>query len=466
MTAARSAGCCLGASRTRPLLQEGLATTRVPVNAIQERPGILRFLLACAPTVPAAWDWVRRIPDHAWTAEAVGVVMDHARLLDEFVWCHAFRPGFPALVRQMLLDDSRYQRREWQPVLRLSTRTAWMGVGRRTSLSQSVLSIMVNTIPVLAHGVEAVLDLHVFHGPTPLVWQWWYAAHARDDLVLRERERDGVVRTWVADHVLRYVEAHGGCGVLSSAAAHRLLAELSGTADGCMAFAALALLAHFGGPGQWNEACANVLPLWNTVLLPHADRLASVLALADRRVRECEATPAMLALCGLVRALTPDAEVGAYDPPPDPDYGVMLAVMNTSCARHLLSHTAQFGRLSFWANALMCSSAAVPIWLGNGSAVIHEDCMGALGAAVHRLAENGTEDPLVLRALTEAFAYVHNKYTRLQETEVWGNLIDSDLGGLLRDLVAVFRRHYPLSFNLWPVLADVHARVATPPRWR
>lgn len=197
----------------RPLLQEGLAGAwdsegphrRLPPSTVL-RSDVLGMLLSLCSHVPAAWECVLvRVPVEDWSVASVAQVLDHTRHVDEFVWSVAFRDGFPLLLVHLIVDDVRYSRREWQGALRLHHSIPSMGLPPRPTLSQSALMHLVSQRPVEAGALADTLNLLLLHGPTPLVWQWYEAAHP---------PKPGAGPTWsaarrfVAERLRRYVVHH------------------------------------------------------------------------------------------------------------------------------------------------------------------------------------------------------------------------------------------------------------------
>lgn len=57
------------------------------------------------------------VPASRWDVSSVAQVLDHAAIVDEFVWQNCFQSTVAAAVVESVLLDTRYSRRRWKPLL-------------------------------------------------------------------------------------------------------------------------------------------------------------------------------------------------------------------------------------------------------------------------------------------------------------------------------------------------------------
>jgi hypothetical protein len=379
--------------------------------------------------------------------------------VDHLVWCRAFRPGFPALTTLALLDDPRYQRRDWQMPLRMhACVTGPAGAPRRTSLCALTAFVCGPTAASLA----AALNLLIFHGVTPLAVQWWCASQVSDDAVCDDADQWIDVRAWLAARLWRYADRHGEpLSRFDDTTSERLLAILRDNEEP-MTLSAFALLARHGADGAWSEACGVALWRWDTLLLGNLreHELSSIVALAEQRTTT---TPASSGLCLLLRGLLPPVTAITPEQLAAADFGALVVSMNRSGLERLLSHVARVGPLVFWARLIHQNhDKTLTAWLGPRSTVVYCEHLGPLGHALRRVAEAvdpGTDDPLVVEAVVDAICHIHGCYPkRFSDVELPPDgMSTSDLVPVLVNLVTVFQRHYDyIHRRVWPLLGDVH----------
>ena len=460
----------------RPIIQ--MALNMVSAEAVAgslavTQARVLRFLLAAAPSVPAAMEWLTTPPSEAehWLPETVDIALAHPGLIDQFVYAHMFRPGVSPLVVHTVAQDSCYSRRCWQPLLRLHGGvTGDRPAGRSACALARIVAGPAN--PPTRRDVADAADLLVCSNAA-LTWRWWMASRANEDA-----EDDASwpeVRTWALTRLRTYLEGRCWTGSASDATQnsfeygrdaraetdHALLCHLRSLGPGEGKFRAEVgwIMAYCAANWARDEACRLLLEG-----LPGLDAMRMASALP--RLLECAKTSApVAALAVCLHALVRDA------PPPPAELvaasrlGDVLDGLQSVSQWLLLRAAADLGRHRMWAALVRANPPVASRWFG---AVLQvQDKFGALGRLLENLvslpAEQVHED--VLQALSLMLQNAVAGSTRLQQGETVSDDEDtammpaSDLQGPIRDIAILLARHYTvphLAAIWWPPMSAVH----------
>ena len=163
---------------TRPLLRMALTKSQ---NCLQYMPLLgsadtLRFMVRVSRYLPIALECIMEEDVQRWTQELIEIVCDDGRLVDVVVWRCMFLPFAPREAIQFLLDDVRYDRRDWVVPLRLHSCIRDARPIRRTSPPLSrLVSMDPPSMQDFGEGVLHVALMANAHG-NDLGGRWWRAA--------------------------------------------------------------------------------------------------------------------------------------------------------------------------------------------------------------------------------------------------------------------------------------------------
>ena len=195
----------------RPIMRLALTSCRpiLPHIHLLSNLIILRFLVRISRHISLATDCILGQDPSQWTPEAIQIVCNDGYLLDLIAWQLMFNPCMPSPVVQCLLEDQRYNQREWYVPLRMhvcmrSTRPAPRHAGP--------LQRLVCAGDMQANDINDSIQYFVFHGtevlvglppPTSIAFRWWRAGTAHDPCTTTKGD---LINAWLLRRIRIYVQ--------------------------------------------------------------------------------------------------------------------------------------------------------------------------------------------------------------------------------------------------------------------
>ena len=449
----------------RPIVQMFMSAISTEALALSDATSlmtVLRFLVTSATAIPAAMDWLMAptsTPER-WTPDAVACILDHPALVDEFVYAHMFRPGVAGLLIHSIVQDPRYLRRGWQPILRLHARVT----GDRPAVPRGACPlwrVVASAVhPPTPREVADAASLLVT-GTSTLTWRWWSVSRVDDD-TLECNTSSTEVRTWALERLRKYLE--GQCwvptpdGPLASyetdnALVSRLRVVTLG--DGALRGEMAWVMLQCSSMWAVDELCRSMLERLESI---DVTRLSSVFPRL-RAIATESATAAAVSVC--LHALIENA------PPPPSEMlsvahlGAVVQGLPQTTGWLLLRRSAELGLHTMWAALVRCCPDCMASWVT--CTLVLQDKLGCVGRMIASLAasESTVEHP-VLVSLSTVLQAVISGSPRVRDGDNGSDNEDetmmpvSDLQGPMRDLANLFARHYGAAAQLWPVLGVVH----------